>query len=354
MRIGLVGFRGAGKSVLFDALKGGPRSGAAERIGTRVATVVHDRDERFCELVELYQPKKRSPLSFLLHDFPGMAPPGSTETGFKPALVRDEVQALVLVVRDFTTDDYFYPRAEADPVLDTRDLVSELLLEDLGAASRRVEKLEISSKKPTPKQEEEKRQLALMTRIRDLLGEEIPVKAMELSRDEELEIRGFGFLSAKPWILLVSGPDEGEEPDLAGFEGPFEDRIYLRTRLEAELLELPEEERSEFMEELGVGKLVLPGLLDRLLRGLGMLRFYTVGPTEVHVWELERGASAVAAAGKIHSDLARGFIRAEVVAFDDLSSAGDMRAAKAAGTVRLEGRDYVVKDGDILEIRFSV
>ncbi len=354
MRVGLVGFKGAGKSVLFDALRGGPHASAAELVSTRVATVVHERDERFLILADMYQPKKLSPLGFDLHDFPGMAPPRSTEAGFKPSQVRDEVQALVLVVRDFATDAYFYPRVEPDAAKDTKELVAELLIEDLEAANRRVEKLTISAQRPTPKREDEKRQLALMTKIRDQLEQEIPVKEMELSREEEVGIRGFGFLSAKPWFLLVSGSDDSEEPDLAGLAGPFEGRVFLRTKLEAELLELDEEERAEFMEDLGVPDLVLPGLLDRLLSGLGMLRFYTVGPTEVHVWEVERGANAVAAAGKIHTDLARGFIRAEVVAYDDLVQAGDMRAAKAAGTVRLEGKDYIVKDGDILDIRFNV
>jgi ribosome-binding ATPase len=354
VKAGLVGFKGAGKSVLFDALAGGRSSGGVDLVSTRVSSVVHERDARFLALADLYQPKKLSPLSFELHDFPGIAPPGSREAGFKPALVRDEVQALVLVLRGFTTDAYHYPRAAADPAVDARDLVSELLIEDLAAATRRVEKLQIAVTKPTPRQDEEKRNLAVMLRIREQLEQEVPVKEMDLSPDEKRSLRGFGFLSAKPWFLLVSGPDEGPQPDLSSLEGPFEGRAFLRTKLEAELLELEEDERAVFMDDLGVEELVLPDLLDHLLSGLGMMRFYTVGPTEVHVWEVEQGASAVTAAGKIHSDLARGFIRAEVVAYDDLMGAGDMRAAKAAGTVRLEGRDYVVKDGDILDIRFSI
>jgi len=354
VKVGLVGFKGAGKSVFFDALVGERTAGGADLISTRVATVVHERDQRFLELAEMYVPKKRSPLSFELHDFPGITPPGSREAGFKPSLVRDEVQALVLVVRAFATDAYFYPTPAPDPAVDARDLVAELLIEDLDTANRRVEKLEFAVTRPTPRQEDEKRQLTLMLRIRDQLEQEVPLKEMVLTKEEALAIRGFGFLSAKPWFLLVSGPDEGDEPDLAAYPGPFEGRVFLRAKLEAELLELDEEERLMFMEDLGVESLVLPGLLDGLLSGLGMLRFYTVGPTEVHVWEVERGANAVAAAGKIHTDLARGFIRAEIVAYDDLIAAGDMRSAKAAGTVRLEGKEYIVKDGDILDIRFNV
>jgi len=353
VRVGLVGYQGSGKSTLFDTLTEGKVPAAVDLTSVRVATVTHHADERFNWLADLYQPKKRSPVAFELHDYPGLAPRDSKEPGFKPGIIRDEVQALVLVVRGFTTMEYFYPRPAADPGADVRDLVADLLLSDLEMANRRVEKLEISAKRPTPKQEEEKRALALMVRIRDGLMDEVPVKAMEFSRDEEKSIRGFGFLSQKHWFLLVSHGDDAA-PDLDGVIGPIEDRLAAPVKLERELLDLDDEEREMFMEEMGVGELVLPGLLDRLLHGLGMLRFYTVGPTEVHVWELERGGNAVAAAGKIHSDLARGFIRAEVTAYSDLYYAGEMRKAKAMGHCRLEGRDYIVKDGDILDIRFSV
>ena len=353
MKVGLVGYQGSGKSTLFDTLSEGRVPPAVDLSSVRVATVTHHEDARYRWLADLYQPKKLSPVAFELHDYPGLAPRGSTEPGFKPGVIHDEVQALVLVVRGFTTPDYFYPRPAADPRADVRDLVADLIVSDLEMANRRVEKLEVSSSRHTPKQEEEKRALGLMERIRAGLMDEVPVKAMAFSRDEEKSIRGFGFLTAKPWFLLVSHGDDAA-PDLSGVSGPIEDLLAAPVKLERELLDLAEDERAVFMEDLGVAELVLPGLLDRLLTGLGMLRFYTVGEKEVHVWELERGGSAVDAAGKIHSDLARGFIRAEVTAYADLYSVGEMRAAKAKGMCRLEGRDYVVKDGDILDIRFSV
>ena len=352
MKVGILGFRGSGKSTLFTALAGDRAAGGSDPSAPRVATVTHASDERFLFLVGLYEPKKESPVSFELYDYPGLVPPGSPEKGFRLSPVRDEVQGLVLVVRAFP--DEYAGRPDADPAGEARDLVVELTLADLEVAARRVAKLEISSQKATPKRNADLKQLALLRRVLADLEAEVPVKSMDLTDRERLELKGFSFLTAKPWLLVASLPDEGGEGCLDAVEGPFEGRLELRAKLEQELLELDEEERQMFMEELGVAELYLPKFLDRLLPALGMLRFYTVGPTEVHVWELERGGNAVAASGKIHTDLARGFIRAEVVAFDDLKAAGDMKGAKAAGTFRLEGKEYVVKDGDVITVRFSV
>lgn len=356
MKVGLVGLAGSGKSTLFDVLTGERSGEGRDPTASRVATVTLSADERFLWLADLYQPKKRSPAQFTLSDYPGLPSGGETEGRARISALRDEVEGLLLVVRGFTTSSYFYPRPEADPSRDARDLVSELLLADLEVVVRRIEKLETSVKRPGPKQEEEKRELALLKRLEQKLEEEVPVKAMGLTPDEEKMIRSFSLLSAKPWALLVSLADEVTEGegDVDDLGVPCEARMAVRVRLEAELLDLEPEERGPFMEELGVEELRLPRFLDRLLRAMGRILFYTVGEKEVHAWELPEGATAVDAAGSIHTDLARGFIRAEVVGYDDFREAGDMRAAKAAGHFRLEGKDYVVKDGDIIEIRFSV
>jgi ribosome-binding ATPase YchF (GTP1/OBG family) len=350
VKVGLVGFAGSGKSTLFDVLTLGHATAGAER----VATVALEDDEYFLFLCDHYLPKKRTPVSFELHDFGGLPPAGKGEERARIAAFRDAVDALVLVVRGFTTDAYFYPKPEADPARDAADLFAELLLADLDVATRRAEKLRISVTKPTPKQDAEKRELAALEKVIVALESEVPVKAMELSPDEEKLMKGYAFLTAKPWALLVSLPDEGGEVDPKSVPGPFESRAALRVKLEAELMELDEPERTEFMEDLGVEKLLLPDYLDRLLLELGMIRFYTVSEKEVHCWELPKGSDVVTAAGRIHTDMARGFIRAEITGYEDFRKAGSEREAKAMGLTRVEGRDYVVKDGDLVYVRFSV
>jgi len=347
LKLGLVGFAGSGKTTLFSAL-------GADASAGNVATIALKKDSRYHWLCRHYDPKKRTPASFALHDLAGLAPPGEEASAAKIAAVRDDVECLLLIVRGFETDDYFYPRPAADPVRDTADLVAELILADLDIVTRRVEKLEVSVTKPTPKQEEEKRQLTALRRVQEALENEVPTKEMDLTPDEEKIVRGYSFLTWKPWALLVAQPDEGNGVAVGSIPGPFQARLSCRVRLETELLELPDDERAVFMEEMGLTDLILPHLLDDIFRAVGMIRFYTVSEKEVRAWEIRKGSTAHDAAGRIHTDLARGFIRAEVIAFTDFRRAGSERAAKAQGLMRLEGKEYVVADGDILVIRFSV
>jgi ribosome-binding ATPase YchF (GTP1/OBG family) len=347
VKLGLVGFAGSGKTTLFTALGGDPSAG-------NVATIALERDSRFQWLCRHYEPKKRTPASFALHDLAGLPPPGEESSAARIAAVRDDVECLLLVVRGFATDDYFYPRPVADPARDAADLVAELILADLGIVTRRVEKLEVSVTKPTPKQEEERRELAALLKVQEALEAEVPVKEMDLTPDEERVVRGYSFLSSKPWALLLAEPDEGSDVAVGSIGGPFQSRLACRVRLETELLELPDDERSVFMEEMGLTDLILPHILDDIFRAMGMIRFYTVSEKEVHAWEIRRGATALDAAGRIHTDLKRGFIRAEIFPFTDFRKAGGEREAKAAGLMRLEGKEYVVEDGDIIVIRFSV
>ncbi len=353
MKVGLVGFRGSGKSTLFAALTAGRAAVAGDAARGRVATVHHEEDARFRFLVDLWQPKKLSPLAFEIHDTPGMPPPGDSDASVvKATTAFEDLDGLVLVVRAFTTADYFYPRPAPDPAADLRDLLAEFVIADLDKALRRVEKLTASLAKPNPRKEQDKRELALMERVREHLEAEKPMKSFAMTKDEEVALRGFRFLTGKPWFLVVNLPDEGGVAP--ALDGPFEGRADIPVRLEAELMELPAEDRAAFLADLGRDRLVVPDLLESLAPGLGMTRFYTAAEKEVHVWEVPRGSTAVAAADRIHSDIGRGFIRAEIVNVDEVRAAGDMKAVKAQGLLRLEGRDYVVKDGDILNVRFSV
>jgi hypothetical protein len=180
------------------------------------------------------------------------------------------------------------------------------------------------------------------------------VKDTTLSGEEEKLLRGFRFLTAKPWVLAASVPEGGDLKLADALPGKYQSRATLCGKVEAEIAELPEADRASFLAEMGVARPAAEVLLEAAFRGLGVITFFTVGEDEVRAWTLRGGGSAVEAAGCIHSDLARGFIRAEVTASADLLGLGSMVNVKKAGKQGLEGRDYVVKDGDILNIRFSV
>jgi hypothetical protein len=352
VKIGFLGYKGSGKTTIFRALARGHAAGPGDPGRTAVAAVPDEVDANFRLLCDTWQPKKRTPLGMELTDFPGVAPAGDTDEGFKLTNVSVEIAGLVLVIRGFPCDQYFYPRPKPDPVADTRDLVTDLVLADLEKALRREGKLEVSVKKPTPKVEQDRRELALIRRVRTHLEAGQPLKTFGFLPEEATLLRGFGFLTAKPWFLIVSLPDDGNAP--AEIPGPFEGRCDVRARLEGELLDLPEEERAEFARDMGLHEFLVPGLPRRITDAFGMVRFYVGSEKEVRAFEVEKGANVATAAGRIHTDFERGFIRAEVTTCHDLASSGDPRGAKAEKGWRVEGREYRIRDGDVLNIRFSV
>ncbi len=254
------------------------------------------------------------------------------------------------MVRAFEEPSYPYPEPAADPAREAAHLVGELAFADLDSATKRLEKIRSTGRKSGVKEAEEK-EAAALERVVAALEEGRAVKDVTLSGEEDRTLRGFRFLTAKPWVLVVSLP-EGAAPAGAaeGIPGKFEVRAAIRGRLEAELLDLPPEERGAFRPEGASGRPASEVLLEASFRALAEISFFTVGEDEVRAWTLRRGESAVAAAGRIHSDLARGFIRAEVVASKDLLELGDMAAARKAGRLRIEGRDYVVQDGDVVNV----
>ncbi|MHC4924491.1 MAG: DUF933 domain-containing protein, partial [Planctomycetota bacterium] len=220
---------------------------------------------------------------------------------------------------------------------------------------KRLEKIEVSKKKSgSPERDAEQREAAALKRVVAVLEEGGTVKQVGLTPEDQKLLKGYRFLTAKPWVLVLSLPDGGDESAVNDLAGEFEARASLCGQVEAEIAELPEEDRLAFLEDLGVERPASEVLLEAAFRALGAVSFFTVGEDEVRAWTLEGAGNAVEAAGCIHSDLARGFIRAEVTPYDELRELGDMQAVKKAGKQRLEGKEYVVKDGDILNIRFSV
>ncbi len=352
MRLAIVGSRGAGKSTLFGAFTG--QVPQPKRPNEPAVSVVRVRDERLEWLREHHDPRKYTPVALEVCDFPGLPDAGET-SGVKLsellALAR-EAEGILVCVRAFADPTYPYPDPAPNPARDAAHVASELAFADLEIAARRIEKLERKGPNAT---DLEKQELAALRRVTAALEEGLPAKSVELNSSEEKLLRGFRFLTSKPWILVMSLPDEGGEELLETVAGPFEARLTVRAKLEAEVAELDADDRAMFMEDLGLESLASESVVAASFRALGTISFFTTGEDEVRAWPIRAGTPAVEAAGKIHTDLQRGFIRAEVTAYDDFRAAGgDEAAVKKAGRFRIEGRDYVVQDGDIMNVRFSV
>lgn len=352
MRLAIVGAKGSGKSTLFRAFTGAT-PGPASADGTHVS-VVKVRDERLEWLRDFHKPRKYTPVAVEVIDFPGLPDAGET-TGMKLSellAAAREAEGLVVCVRAFEAPSYPYKNAAIDAVAEAAHVVAELAFADLEVAAKRIDKLE---RKGGNMIDAEKRELVPLQRVRTALEDGLPVKSANLSADDRKILRGFRFLTEKPWVLVVAQPETGGEDAVTKIQGPFEARIGVRSQIEAEVAELDPADRAAFMKDLGIEALASESVLRAAFLALGTIPFFTSGEDEVRAWAITRGANAVEAAGKIHTDLARGFIRAEVYSFDDFKTAGgDVNAVKKAGRFRVEGKEYLVQDGDILNIRFSV
>lgn len=362
MKLGILGPPQSGKTTLFAALTRGQADTGTSR-GEKVHLgSVKVPDARLDKLRDLYQPKKFTPAKVDYVDAPPMeTAPGRAERGTLAALtaLRD-VDAFVLVVRAFEDPAVPHFRETIDPAGDASWLVSELLLEDLAVVERRVDRIEKSlkvGKKPEDPAEHEALKLVM-----EALENERPARSVPLNKQQERSLRGFRLLSASPWIVVVNTDDDTMKRGEAAVVAPVLERlaeprppvIALSAKTEAELAALSDDDAREFMQVLGIQEPGLTRMIRLSYEALGLLSFFTVGPDEVRAWTVRDGALAPEAAGTIHSDLERGFIRAEVITYDDLMKAGALNKARDQGLLRTEGKDYRVRDGDILNVRFSV
>ncbi len=366
MKVGIIGLPATGKTTLFNALTHGHAS--TEFGGKRPEAnvgIIPVPDTRFDHLVQEYNPKKVTPASIEVID--GAAPIGvdmhrdKFGTDFFTGI--RAVDALIHVVRAFESPMVPLPEGGLDPLRDVRKVSDELVLADLTLVETRLERIEKSlhgrkSSEVTPQTIERD----LMLKIRAHLEEERPLKELQLTPDEFRFIKSFDFLTLKPMIIIANvdeGHTEGSDSALlAGLRAyclqESLELIELAANIEMEIAQLPEEEEKEYFEAMGITEPARSRVVQSAYRALGLISFFTVGEDEVRAWTINQGDTAVEAAGKIHSDLARGFIRAEVLAYDDYVKAGSWQAAKDAGLLRLEGKEYIVKDGDIVHIRFKV
>ena len=362
MQVTIVGLPGSGKTTVFIALTGG-HAETGGYSGSRAApnvSVVKVPDDRVDRLAALFTPKKTTYADVTYVDV--AIPAGAAREGtINPdvlALVRN-ADALLHVARAF--DDPTAP-APADPWRDVVELDVEFTVADLSVIEKRLEKLRTQGRHGSQAEREQaQREEELLQRLEPHLSDGKPIRAFGLTDDEELLLRGYRFLTQKP-VLVVLNIDEGALPTAADLEGsgreryaePHTDVAALAGKIEAEIGELPEEDARLFMDDLGISEPSRGRIIRLTYELLGLFSFFTAGEDECRAWTLRRGSTAVDAAGAIHSDLARGFIRAQVIGVDELLKAGSMAEARKHGTLRQEGRDYRVADGDVVEVLFNV
>jgi GTP-binding protein YchF len=361
MKVAIVGLEQVGKTALFGALTRQPVKVGMGSYGeeSRVA-VVEVPDKRVDRLIEMFQPRKQTRASVEFVDGGGNAGSGSR---FGPQFLQEirQSDALVVTVRAFESDAVPEPAGGIDPVRDYRSLEAELILADLDLVEKRLERME-KQDRTKPKAAQGGIEKEALLNIQQHLEKELPVSALTLTPPEEEAIRHLDFVSRKP-IVVVANVGEGDlggdgSPRLAAMKEWAERSktpvVEICAAVEMEVAQLGPEDEASFLEALGVAESGRDRLIRTVYELLGLISFFTVGEDEVRAWTIDRGDNAVTAAGKIHSDLARGFIRAEVISYEAMVQAGGAKQAKEQGLFRLEQKPYVVQDGDILNIRFSV
>lgn len=362
MQIGIVGLPNSTKTTLFNALTRSQAQTSAYSTGqveTNTA-VVQVPDPRVDRLSAMFNPRKTTRARIQYNDIAGLKVGIGKEGGLSGPLLNAIAQndALLHVVRAFEDEGIPHPVGSVDPARDLAALDFEFLFSDLSVVERRMERLarDLDKRGSYPQRQADQEEFDLLMRIKENLEQEIPICDLDLTPEEQKRLRGYQPLTFKPVLVVLNVGDEGSDipADYVDYRHRHTAVLCLRGGLEMEIAQLEGEEVGLFLAEYGIQE---PGL-NRMIRLsyelLGLHSFFTVGEDEVRAWTISQGATAVEAAGVIHSDLARGFIRAEVVGYDDLIAAGSLAQARKLGRVRLEGRDYVVQDGDVLTIRFAV
>jgi ribosome-binding ATPase len=360
MRLGIIGLPQSGKTTIFNALTRGDRptttSGGRFDVHTAVVDVP---DQRVDRLSALYNPKKTTYAKVTYADIAGID--GSAgKSGLSGALLNQlsQMDGYLQVVRCFEDESVPHPSGSVDPARDIAAMDGELLINDMIVVERKLERLADERRKGAGRDKAlVEREIALFERLNQTLADEIPLRQVQVSAEEEKTLSGFGLLTRKP-ILIVLNLSEGQLPpptdELMRGRVSQDPCVPLQGKLEMEIAQLPEVEAQVFLEDYDIDE---PGL-NKVIRFsydlLGLQSFFTVGQDEVRAWTLRRGATAFEAAGEVHSDLQRGFIRAEVIGVDELIDLGGLTEARAKGKLRLEGKEYIVHEGEIVHIRFNI
>jgi ribosome-binding ATPase len=346
MKAGLVGYAQTGKTTLFNALTGqNVQTGGGGKAKSNLG-VVKVPDERLTRLTAIYRPRKTVPAEVLFVDVPGPKSKGSGLDGITIQALQ-EMDALVLVLRGFPSLD----AVAAQPARELADFEADLILNDLVVVERRLERL--------AKERGSERQKAVLGRCLEQLNSDRPLKFLTLTAEEEREITSFSFLSRKPLLALLNTTEaHAVDPVPAEVVDACRARhievIGVCASLEAEIAALPSTDQAEFLASLGITEPASARLIRAAYTLLDYVSFFTVGEDEVRAWTVYRGSKAPKAAGRVHSDIERGFIRAEVMAYDEFIPVASEAKMRDLGKLRIEGKEYVVQDGDIVNFRFAV
>ncbi len=359
MKIGIIGLPMVGKTTLFNLLTNSnvePHSGKIEAV-TAIGSIP---DERIDYLSSLYNPKKTTYARIEFVDIPALVKGASKGEGSGNSFLNEvrNVDALIHVIRTF--DDPALPHVEGDinPLRDFATINDELLFSDLAVIEKRIEKIQSSQK--TMKQHGH--ELPILEKCREVLEEEGNIAQLDLTEDEATLIRGYAFFTQKPLIVVLNLSDDQLKNDQYPEKDEFEAHMLekeipfakVSAAIEMEINQLDEEDKEMFMEELCITEPGINKIARATYKRLGLISFFTVGEDEVRAWTIKSDSPAPKAARAIHTDIERGFIRAEIVAYPALREHGSMKACKEAGLVRLEGKEYLVQDGDIINFRFNV